>query len=241
MAARLFLDFDGTLTTKDVGNEFFRAFGGSRCDLLVKDYRAGRISAQACFRGEAEAMGGFDSANAEQFLGTIDLRAGLADLLDLCRKSEIDVCVLSDGLDYYIRTILCRAGVTSVPFYANMFLLPGSAGQNGMARVEFPFENAECDRCGCCKRNVMLTLAADHDVIVYVGDGFSDKCPVQYADIVFARGELQTFCREENISYFPFQTLDDVRERLERLLGRRKLRRRHRADTRRRALYAAEA
>ena len=38
-------------------------------------------------------------------------------------------------------------------------------------------------------------------MIVYVGDGYSDRCPVQYADIVFAKGDLQTYCQEQNISY----------------------------------------
>jgi 2-hydroxy-3-keto-5-methylthiopentenyl-1-phosphate phosphatase len=241
MALKLFLDFDGTMTTTDVGNEFFHTFGGDRCLDLVKEYREGRLSAQECFRGETEAMGMFDPAAAAQFLTTIHVRSGLVPLLDLCRQSGIAVCVLSDGLDYYIRTILQHAGVTGVPFFANAFVPPRPGEHSGTAGIEFPFENAECDRCGCCKRNVMLRLSGERDVMIYVGDGFSDRCPVQYADVVFARGELQTYCREENISYFHYDTLDDVRARLEDLSTRRRIRTRHRAEVRRRALFAAEA
>jgi 2-hydroxy-3-keto-5-methylthiopentenyl-1-phosphate phosphatase len=241
MAVKLFLDFDGTVTATDVGNAFFHRFGGDRCLELVEAYRGGQLSAQECFRGEAEAMAAFDPVVADQFLTTMEVRSGLVALLEYCRRTEIAVTVLSDGLDYYIRTILSRVNVACVPFYANSLFPPQAEGRTGAPRIEFPFANAECDRCGCCKRNIMLRLSHDRDVIVYVGDGFSDTCPVQYADIVFARGELQTFCREENISYFPYRSLDDVRVRLEELMTRRKIRPRHRAEVRRHALYTAEA
>ncbi|MBP1678856.1 MAG: hypothetical protein H6Q29_767, partial [Bacteroidetes bacterium] len=36
---RLFIDFDGTITRDDVGNLFFRTFGGPACDDLVGRYR----------------------------------------------------------------------------------------------------------------------------------------------------------------------------------------------------------
>ena len=65
----------------------------------------------------------------------------------------------------------------------------------------------------------MLGSAGDGDVLIYVGDGYSDRCPVEYADLVFAKGSLQTWCQQNNISYLPYRSLDDVRRRLETELG----------------------
>jgi len=238
---RLFIDFDGTITRDDVGNLFFRTFGGPACDELVRRYRAGELSAAATFRAEAAAVGPLDLGASGEFLRGRDTDPGLPHLVRFCRDQEIDLCVVSDGLDYYIAPILERAGCGDVPFVSNraVFQGPDASGRHALG-FEFPHNDAVCDRCACCKRNQMLTRSADEDVIVYVGDGFSDRCPVQYADLVFAKGDLQTYCREENISYIVYRTLDDVTGQLESLLEGDGMRRRRQAMLRRRAVFAAE-
>jgi 2-hydroxy-3-keto-5-methylthiopentenyl-1-phosphate phosphatase len=241
MPLKLFIDFDGTITRHDVGNVFFRTFGGERCTELVAAYRQGEISAHACFLGEAEALGHVDESAVQRFLYTMELRDGLPELLATCRRLGIDRCIVSDGLDYYIRTILAHASVTAIPFFANSFLLSYNGSEGNIPSLRFPFSNAECDRCACCKRNIMLRNAGRDDVIAYVGDGFSDRCPVQYADIVFARGELQTYCQEQNISYRLFDSLAEVGTHLENLIQRKRLRKRPGAELARQQLFIGEA
>jgi 2-hydroxy-3-keto-5-methylthiopentenyl-1-phosphate phosphatase len=86
----------------------------------------------------------------------------------------------------------------------------------------------------------MVTLAGDEDIIAYVGEGYSDRCPVQYADIVFAKDVLQTFCQEQNISYHLYDSFDDVVERLRVLLSKKKLRKRLSAEMKRKELFTRE-
>ena len=238
---RLFIDFDGTITRDDVGNLFFRTFGGPACDELVRRYRAGELSAAATFREEAAAVGPLDLGAAGEFLRGCDIDPGFPRLVSFCRDREIDLCVVSDGLDLIIAAVLERLGCAGVPRVSNSLVLEGG-GPTGRSplRLEFPHSDAVCDRCACCKRNVLLMRSADEDVIVYVGDGYSDRCPAQYADLVFAKGDLQTHCREQNISYLVYRSLDDVQRRLERLLDGGGLKRRRQAMLRRRAVFAAE-
>ena len=117
---------------------------------------------------------------------------------------------------------------------------PGDANGRSVLSIAFPYADAGCGVCACCKRNVMLTRAGDEDVIVYVGEGFSDQCPVRYADIVFAKDALQAFCQRENISYYLYETFADVVARLSELSARKRLRKRHRAELLRRELFASE-
>ena len=63
----------------------------------------------------------------------------------------------------------------------------------------------------------MLTSTADDDVIVYVGEGFSDRCPVQYADVVFAKDELTAWCDGNGVAYYPYRSFADVEDRLSRI------------------------
>ena len=242
MTVRIFVDFDGTVTREDVGNAFFHAFGGERCDEIVRTYRAGRISAADCFTLEAEAMGEFRRSDAEAFARSCPIDESFASLVSFARVRGYDLTVVSDGLDFYLREILGANGLAEVRFFGNQAeFVPGSKDGNSRLRLAFPFSDAECTRCACCKRNLMLTRSSDEDIIVLVGEGYSDTCPASYADVVFAKKDLRKFCQAQNISYFPYGDFQDVVRRLETLTKHGKpLRKRVRAELHRRAAFKAE-
>ena len=89
--------------------------------------------------------------------------------------------------------------------------------------------DAECNLCGNCKRNHILNTSADEDMIVYVGDGYSDRCPVKYADFVFAKRQLIKYCQEQNITYFEFNHFGDVEAKMEEIIHRKRIRHRQEA------------
>jgi 2-hydroxy-3-keto-5-methylthiopentenyl-1-phosphate phosphatase len=122
-----------------------------------------------------------------------------------------------------------------VEFCANTFTLDA----DGRASISLPYRDEACERCGTCKRNQMLVRSADSDVIVYIGDGVSDFCAAAHADLVFAKGALETHCREENISYRRFRGFDDVRSDLTMLSAKRALRRPRRAVLNRQAVWSS--
>jgi len=239
---KLFIDFDGTIACGDVGNAFFRHFGGDICQEWITRYHNGAISARACFEGEREAMGRVRREEADAFLETCAIDPGFSALMMFCRAAGIPVTILSDGLDYYILPLLRRVGYDDLACYSNRLEWgPVGDDRRTVPVLQFPYGNAECDRCACCKRNMLLGAAGEEDVIVYIGDGYSDRCPVEYADVVFAKGDLQAWCQKQNISYYPYNDLHDVRRRLEELTQRRTVRRRPRAEQRRRDAFASEA
>ncbi len=241
MALSVFVDFDGTITRQDVGNAFFRRFGGAACDVHINDYHADRITAQECFRRELAEAGRLNLNEAEAFVREQQLDPSFRSFLDFCTSSGIPLRIVSDGLDFYIERMLRDNGIDGVPVFSNRLVM-GEAGADGtvLPSLEFPLPDAQCTVCACCKRNVMLTHAGDDDIIVYVGEGFSDRCPVRYADIVFAKDDLQVYCQNENISYYLYTSFDDVCARLTELMARRRLRKRARAEVRRREVFASE-
>ena len=241
-ALKLFVDFDGTITKRDVGNAFFREFGGVICDEYVARYRSGEISAAECFRRELHAVGDLNLEAVSAFLAQQNIDPAFSGFVAFCRERSIPLHILSDGLDFYIRTILADRGIGPVSFLANELTVsePDASG-NARLAIAFPHGNAECTRCACCKRNAMLGLAGDDDLIGYVGEGFSDLCPAQYADIDFAKDELQTYCQRENISYFTYRTFADVVHRLDSLLSRNLPRKRARAALKRREVFMRES
>jgi 2-hydroxy-3-keto-5-methylthiopentenyl-1-phosphate phosphatase len=49
---------------------------------------------------------------------------------------------------------------------------------------------------------------------VYIGNGFSDRCPAEYADMLLAKGDLLNHCRREKIECIPFGNFRDVEREL---------------------------
>ena len=237
---KLYVDFDGTVTRRDVGNEFFRHFGGELCDRIVSEYRGEKIPAQECFRGEAAAMRFFSLDEARALLAQQKVDETFGALVTFCRHNSIDLSIVSDGLDFYIQEILTVRGFHDIQVFANRAeLIPEANGLFSLS-VHFPYSDAECDRCGCCKRNIMLTHSGEDEIIVFVGEGYSDRCPAEYADIVFAKDALQTYCQERNISYFLYTSFADVVSRLTNLLEGKNIRQRRNAELRRREAFLAE-
>lgn len=235
----IFIDFDGTITKGDLGDNLFYNFGGIICTKIIEEYRAELISAAECFTREAEACGNVSQKDVSDFIDKQEIDISFGNFIDFCRNKKSDArqikfIIVSDGLDFYIERILRKYNLSDVPFLANKLEF-ADTGMN----ISFPYSDEECDRCANCKRNHILTLSGDDDIIVYIGDGYSDKCAVKYADIVFARGELQTFCQNENISYYLFNSFEDVITRMEEILNKKRIRKRQQAEFNRKEVYFA--
>lgn len=56
-------------------------------------------------------------------------------------------------------------------------------------------------------------------LIVFIGDGVSDLPAANQADVLFARRglRLEEYCQENGISYVPFDTFEDIKNKLEEI------------------------
>ena len=234
---RVFSDFDGTIAVEDVGSQLFRKFAGPRAVEIVAKYLDGTITARDCLTQECQAVENATVGELEQFVNQFSLDPTFGSFVEFCRHRSIPVVVLSDGLDFYVGRLLQKNGFGDLPFFSNHLELI-QQGPVSKLVPSFPHTDAECILCGNCKRNHLLTLSADDDIIVYVGDGISDRCPVRYADIVFAKGQLIRYCQAHNVTYHEFRDFDDVRRRLEVILRQKRIRKRREAEMARRDVFA---
>jgi 2,3-diketo-5-methylthio-1-phosphopentane phosphatase len=233
---RVFCDFDGTASSEDVGNQLFRTFAGDKAVEIVERYLRDKINARQCLQEECAAVESLTPQEFEQFTEQFSLDQHFKEFVEFCESRQIPLVILSDGLDFYVERILRRQGFDRIPFFANHV----DFVQNGSRTTlvpSFPYADSECDLCANCKRNHLLTLSADDDVIVYIGDGISDRCPVRFADIVFAKRRLIKYCQQQNISYHEFHHFGDVRLRLEQIVQRKRIKQRREAAMARREAF----
>ncbi len=233
---RVFCDFDGTVARQDIGNALFTHFAGDVAHDIAQRYVRGEITARECLLAEATAAGNISPDELSLLVGQYAVDEHFREFKEFCAAKRIPLTILSDGLDFYIERVLHQNDLGDCIFYGNHLEFAEGEGGTTM-RISFPYADSECHFCGNCKRNHMLTLSGNEDIIVYVGDGISDRCPVQYADIVFAKKSLIKYCQEANISYFEFSTFADVQRRLESILGSKRIRKRREAEMARRDVF----
>jgi len=208
-------DFDGTVARDDVGNLLFRKFADGRtAEEIVNRWKRGEISSRECLEQEA-ALARVSKEELDEFILLRKLDPYFKDFLDFAVKRGMEVAIVSDGLDYYIEKMLLRNGSAHVDFYANRAKL-----SNGTIKITFPFHNVlECTDCANCKTFHLEQYRSKGYYIVYVGNGLSDTCPSRSADLVFAKGDLQSFCEENGIYHITYENFRDVeREVLRRFL-----------------------
>lgn len=233
---RIFCDFDATITTEDVGESFFREFGKEKAAEVIENLLEGKITSGDSLHLLCNAISPIDLQTIEKFISQFSVDSYFTDFVKYCEARDIPITILSDGLDFYIEKIFALQGVDYLKYFSNHL---DFVNENGQVRLvpSFPYRDSECVLCGNCKRNHMLTLSGDDDVLVYIGDGFSDQCPVRYADIVFAKRKLIHYCQMQNISYHEFSTFKDIQLRLHDIIQQKRIKQRRQAEMARREVF----
>lgn len=210
-------DFDGTISRRDIGHHFFGTFITDRArwlDLLQR-WRLGVISSKECLEQEIEWVRA-DREDLDTFIGNEGLDPFFKDFVDFCERRKVDILIASDGLDYYIDWLLVRCGLGYLQCKANHLVMEDIT----LRGIEFPHYNTmACTRCGNCKRFHLEQLKQEGSFVVYVGNGYSDRCPAEHADMVMAKAELLDHCRAQRIPHVAFENFRDVeRELTERFI-----------------------
>jgi 2-hydroxy-3-keto-5-methylthiopentenyl-1-phosphate phosphatase len=187
---RLILDWDGTCTLDDTLDALVREFGA--VELLDVHLDRSEITLHQIIEDELGSIRvPLEEAQA-WLVANVRLRPGFHELVE-----RFDPLLLSSNVRQLIEPVLEREGV-EVELVANE-LEPGWT-------VRWRDETV-CETCGqACKRG---TLPAGEE-IVYVGDGFSDRCAALAADRVFATGPLARYLAREGAAFTPFDDFHTV-------------------------------
>jgi len=198
------VDFDGTVTEIDLLDTIARDFGDSVVYQEVEDgLHGGTMALRDVITREFEPVRSPLEAVVGWELDNVRVRDGFREFVQLARESGWRVVIVSSGFHELIEPILEREGV-EVELHANR-VDPSPDGW----RVEWRYDSA-CDSCGeSCKRSIVQELAGD-DELIYIGDGYSDRCAAEASDRVFATRGLAEYLDERGIPYERFDDFNDV-------------------------------
>lgn len=232
---KIFTDFDGTVTLYDVWMEIGEVFIRDKdCwTETLRKFENQEIGTRECFTKECELMVDFDIDKFDEIIAGQRLDPKFVDFYEYCRQNNFPLVILSEGMDYYISGVLKKYGL-DIPFYSNSIVI--SEDRKSFS-IDFPYSDSDCTECGTSKRNILMNNTADDEISVFIGDGFSDACVVHYADIIFAKKSLASYCWKNNITYFEYQTFGDITKKIEKFKNSRKLKQRDSARNKRREVF----
>jgi 2,3-diketo-5-methylthio-1-phosphopentane phosphatase len=206
----LVVDFDGTITQEDVLDEIARTFGDDEVYREVDEAldRNG-ITLHEVLRREFEPVRAPLGEVLEWVHANASIRPGFRELVELARARGWRVVVVSSGFRQLIEPMLERAGIQGLELVSNE-VDPDPEGW----RITF-FDESRCEVCGeACKRTTVRSMV-DGGEVVYVGDGYSDRCAAEDADLVFARRGLAAYLAERGVPFEPFDDFFQIAKKLE--------------------------
>ncbi len=206
MRQLILCDFDGTISIRDMGYELLNRFSSGDWEAIDRDFRDGKIGSKDAYSRISKILKGDDKAILNFIQKHSDIDPYFTSFCQYCRERNVDVKIISDGLDFYIRTILEIHHLSEIPFYANCSHLSGEKGMG----LSFPHSNEECGLCGTCKKRLVQIHRKAYDSILFIGNGLSDRCAAREADFVFAKDALYTHCIDQDITCHFFENFYDI-------------------------------
>lgn len=191
----LVLDWDGTCTKRDTLLMAVERFGDPSLEPALD---AALASGTMTHREVMEAEFASVRSPLEEVVAYVvehaRVRPGLRDLVE-----RFDPLILSSSFHETIEPVLAREGIRA-RLRANRV----DARPDGW-RIRWE-SDSDCATCGQpCKRGSLP--GGD---LVYVGDGYSDRCAALAASRRFARDRLATHLTDLGVQYEPYDTLHDV-------------------------------
>ena len=191
-------DFDGTITTRDIGNALCFHFGTMKPDAsTVKDYDT-KEDPSIWFN----KFFGPIKASKEEFesiiLSYAIVKKGFEELAKFAQAHKIPFEIVSGGLDIYIKPILKKHNLPPLPIYC----VRGNLTPKGIS-VDFPdypktpLDDFKAQRVKYYKNKGYTT--------VFLGDGLVDLEAAKQADILFATDYLAELCERNKIPYKKFK------------------------------------
>jgi len=205
-------DFDGTITIDDSNNLLFEVCGNTESMQIEADFIAGRLANRPAMVRHFDIMH-LSLDKYHDFLDThIHLDPGFDAFLQRLRAEEHPFFIVSAGFRQGVQRVLGAERLKGVEVYANdllgfPYLTPVFARETDCTKPIGP--------CGNCKRACLAAIRQKTGrKLLYIGDGLTDRCAMEEADLLFAKDALADYCKAEGLPYIPFETFADVERHL---------------------------
>ena len=204
-------DFDDTAAAQNVAELLLHQFGHPTWTDVRDRFRAGELSLKD-YQEQVFLQMQADRATMQAYIrDNANFRPHFSELLAFCTAHDIPMCVVSQGLDFYIQALLDGSGHPDVPVHA---VVTEFDDRGSVVGYRYDFTYPDAPELGNSKAVMVRRFQEQGHHVFFMGDGRSDFEAGEVADTVFAHRQMATMCDEASIPYIPFTDFGPVLETL---------------------------
>ena len=214
-------DFDGTITDKDSLYTFVCKYAKGPWKEYEQLWLDNKIGSKECLINEFNLIPNLSENLMQDFAKHTELSKGFVEFLEYIKTlkncdleinkkifecESVDFAVVSDGLDYFINSVFKSHGIKNINIISNH-----AEFINNKLVITFPNSSTNCEKnSGTCKCEAISQLRKVYDTVIYIGDGYSDFCVADKADLIFAKLKLLEYCNKKNIYSIEYNDFSDI-------------------------------
>ena len=200
-------DFDGTITERDGLYTFIKEYAKGDWEKIEQDWADGKISSKECLIEEFKLVPDLSEELIAGFVKTICIDEYFKDFYLKISEQNIDFCIVSDGIDYFINKIFEQYNIKNIKIISNH-----GEFKNGKFEFSFPNNSKNCiNNLGTCKCNIVKEMKNLYKKVIFIGDGVSDYCVADKADYLFAKSSLIKYCEKNHIRHSKFNNFSEIK------------------------------
>ena len=200
-------DFDDTAAAQNVAELLLNRFGHPTWTDVRQRFRDGELSLKEYQEitflqiqaGKAE-MQKYVRDNAH-------FRPYFDELWRFCSANDIPMCIVSQGLDFYIQALLDSISLSDIPVHA---VQAEFDAQQRITRYVYNFTYPDAPELGNSKAAMVQRFREHGHHVFFMGDGRSDFEAGEVADTVFAHRQMAAMCDDAGIPFEPFTDFGPV-------------------------------
>ena len=209
MSLAVLCDFDHTITAEDATDALLEQYALPEWMEVEESWKKGHIGSRACMQQQIDLLRA-TPAQVDALADSIHIDPHFKSFAGVCARNNVPLIIVSDGLDYVIKQVLKRHGLSHLHVIASHL----AHVKEDRWELSSPFANAGCSSqqstCKCAISRQMRTLT-NSSKILYVGDGRSDYCvSAEEADFILAKDSLLTYCQQQELPHQPFTTFSEA-------------------------------
>ncbi|MBS1984498.1 MAG: haloacid dehalogenase-like hydrolase [Bdellovibrionales bacterium] len=208
------LDFDGTITERDVGNELSAEALGQRFFDTHAAYKRKEFGLKELQQKIWTNFPMGEKHFRERALHYAKLRPGVVEFFDRCLAKKIPVYIASCGIRAYIEAILDGLLPTRTrPAIRDIRCNEARFGANSIAEFIPPASSPDCPY-PLDKGAWAMEMKARHPgaKVFAAGNGTSDRSFWPHVDLLAATEGLATWCSENKVPFTPFEDFRDFKD-----------------------------
>ncbi len=208
----VYTDFDGTITQRDLLYYLLDVAAPREWQLIEAALTSEAVDEKSALQKEFDLIN-ISLQEAIDIVMNVPIDPTFAAFAYYCLEHEIPLEILSGGFEQFIAAYLQKHQLAFIPFYANKARVENNRWQI----IGAPNPKIR-HLCNHCKTYWVKQKQQAGYIVVYIGDGNTDRCPASHAHYRFAKGDLARYLDKHQMPYIPFQNFADVLEKFHAIL-----------------------